>query len=139
MLLASTMEKRQLNGFPFTLIASAIAALTDTAAIAILGAPRVAGGPADPLEFLQSITSVLAREDENQKRQIYNDVINPTVLVSEITVAATGGVTLTMLGAKPVTGSRSNLLNLVPSVNSEYFPLHLLDGLSSRNMANTPL
>jgi hypothetical protein len=111
-------------------LASVIASLTDGAAIALLGAPKVAGGPADPLDFLQHL---LGRKVENEKRQLIDDIINPTTLVSLVTAAATDGVALTVLGAKPVAGGGSNLLDLLPSTNGEPIPLGLLDILGSRH------
>ncbi|EPE33091.1 hypothetical protein GLAREA_06103 [Glarea lozoyensis ATCC 20868] len=124
------LEKRQPNGFPFTLLASVIASLTDGAAIALLGAPKVAGGPADPLAFLQNL---LGQKDANKKRQIFDDITNPTALVSQVTAAATDGVALSVLGAKPVAGGGSNLLNLLPNTNGELIPLGLLDVLAARH------
>jgi hypothetical protein len=103
-------DKRDFDGSPFTLMAAAIAALTDTAAIFISGAPEVVGGPADPVEFLQSI---LAPENNNEKRQIFDDLSNPTLLFSDIIAAATDGLALKVLGGQPVAGGGSNLFNLL--------------------------
>jgi hypothetical protein len=120
-------DKRQiLNDLsnPTLLLTDVTAAATDEPAVKVPGAQPVAGG-ASNLGILLGAS--------NEKRQILQDLGNPTLLLSDVLAAATDGLALKVLGGKPVAGGGSNLGNLFYSRDGQSSFLIQEKGLASQD------